>query len=105
MKYLKKTLSFVLAFAMMFTMVIVPKTSVSEAAASDYTYFDTTMFNYDTDTFNAATKALEKMETKVYTLILVEQQLLYHVEILLMKTIIYGLDSRVKRVKIMHIQV
>lgn len=60
MKYLKKTLSFVLAFAMMFTMVIVPKTSVSEAAASDYTYFDTTMFNYDTDTFNAATKALEK---------------------------------------------
>ena len=60
MKYLKKTLSFVLAFAMMFTMVIVPKTSISEAAASDYTYFDTTMFNYDTDTFNAATKALEK---------------------------------------------
>ena len=60
MKYLKKTLSFVLAFAMMFTMVIVPKTSVSEAAENNYTYFDTTMFNYDTDTFNAATKALEK---------------------------------------------
>ena len=60
MKYLKKTLSFVLAFAMMFTMVIVPKTSVANAATSDYNYFDTTMFNYDTDTFNAATKALEK---------------------------------------------
>lgn len=60
MKYLKKTLSFVLAFAMMFTMVIVPKTSVAEAATSDYTYFDTTMFNYDTDAFNVATKSLEK---------------------------------------------
>lgn len=60
MKYLKKTLSFVLAFAMMFTMVIVPKTSVANAATSDYNYFDTTMFNYDTDKFNAATKALEK---------------------------------------------
>lgn len=59
MKYLKKTLSFVLALAMVFTMVIVPRTGTAEAAESDYTYFDTTMFKYNTDTFNAATKALE----------------------------------------------
>lgn len=66
MKYLKKALSFVLSFAMMFTMVIVPQTSVSDAAESDYTYFDTTMFNYDTDTFNAATKALENRTQGIY---------------------------------------
>ena len=60
MKYLKKTLSFVLAFAMAFTMVIVPRGSVSAAGdsstgTSGYTYFDTTMFKYDNDTFNKAT--------------------------------------------------
>ena len=57
MKYLKKTLSFVLAFAMAFTMVIVPRGSGSSVAdaAENYTYFDTTMFKYDTDTFNKAT--------------------------------------------------
>lgn len=60
MKYLKKTLSFVLAFAMTFTMVIVPRGSVSAAGdsstgTSGYTYFDTTMFKYDNDTFNKAT--------------------------------------------------
>lgn len=71
MKYLKKTLSFVLALAMVFSMVIVPKnvsvvdadsTSTSEDS-TNYTYFDTTMFKYDTDTFNAATKALETTTT------------------------------------------
>lgn len=70
MKYLKKTLSLVLALAMVFTMVIVPRTRVANAAddtttgttdtsTGNYTYFNTTMFKYDTDTFNAATKALE----------------------------------------------
>ena len=74
MKYLKKTLSFVLAFAMAFTMVIVPKGSVSAAGTTDdsstgtsgYTYFDTTMFNYDTDKFNAATKKLESGTQGIY---------------------------------------
>ena len=60
MKYLKKTLSFVLAFAMAFTMVTEPWGSVSAAGdsstgTSGYTYFDTTMFKYDNDTFNKAT--------------------------------------------------
>lgn len=66
MKYLKKTLSFVLAFAMMFTMVIVPKTSVSEAASTDtkYAYFNTTLFNYDADTFNQQTHNLDQNSSK-----------------------------------------
>lgn len=70
MKYLKKTLSLVLALAMVFTMVIVPRTRVANAAddtttgttdtsTGNYTYFNTTMFKYDTETFNTATKALE----------------------------------------------
>ena len=61
MKYLKKTLSFVLAFAMAFTMVIVPRGSVSaaDAATESVTYFPVNMYNYTTDSFNSATKALE----------------------------------------------
>lgn len=61
MKYLKKTLSFVLSFAMAFTMVIVPRGSVSaaDAATESVTYFPVNMYNYTTDSFNSATKALE----------------------------------------------
>lgn len=70
MKYLKKTLSFVLAFAMAFTMVIVPKDSGSVAdAATEYGYFDTTLFKYDIDTFNKATWDKESaVEGNKYTI-------------------------------------
>lgn len=71
MKCLTKTLSFVLVFAMIFSMVIVPNNSIIHAEenkdsenSEKYTYFDTTMFKYDTEEFNKATKALESTTTK-----------------------------------------
>ena len=69
MKYLKKTLSFVLAFAMAFTMVIVPRGSsgsVADAATltEDVTYFSANMYRYDTNSFNALSQQKAKDEGK-----------------------------------------
>ena len=85
MKYLKKTLSFVLAFAMAFTMVIVPRGSVSAAGdtendatvsnvQSGYKYFPVNLYNYITakdytgsyssDLFNAKSVADAKSTGK-----------------------------------------
>ena len=69
MKYLKKTLSFVLAFAMAFTMVIVPKGSgsnVVDAATltEDVTYFSANMYRYDTNSFNELSQQVAKNQNK-----------------------------------------
>lgn len=85
MKYLKKTLSFVLAFAMAFTMVIVPRGSVSAAGGTEndatgsnvqsgYKYFPVNLYNYITakdytgsyssDLFNAKSVADAKSTGK-----------------------------------------
>ena len=67
MKYLKKTLSFVLAFAMAFTMVIVPRGSsgsVADAATEEVRYFSADMYKYDTNSFNALSQQKAKDEGK-----------------------------------------
>lgn len=66
MKELKKILSFLLSVAMVLSIVVIPKTTCVYAADDgsnaneDYTYFPVTMFKYNTDTFNNATRALEE---------------------------------------------
>lgn len=66
MKELKKILSFLLSVAMVLSIVVIPKTTGVYAADDgsnaneDYTYFPVTMFKYNTNTFNNATKALEE---------------------------------------------
>lgn len=67
MKYLKKTLSFVLAFAMAFTMVIVPRGSsgsVADAATEEVRYFYADMYKYDTEKFNALSKQKAREQKK-----------------------------------------
>ena len=79
MKYLKKTLSFVLAFAMAFTMVIVPRgSSGSVADAAETTdpvrFFPVNLYNYHTEEsdtskdFNAHTDSIttDKTQQPIY---------------------------------------
>lgn len=67
MKYLKKTLSFVLAFAMAFTMVIVPRGSsgsVADAATEEVRYFSADMYKYDTTSSTANFNTLSQQVAK-----------------------------------------
>ena len=56
MKIIKKTLSFLIAIIMVCCTIIIPSnTEVYADSTSNYTYFPVTMFNYNTNTINAAT--------------------------------------------------